>query len=172
MLERTKDPDTNDSEDGGSHDFDIEPLLLRVIYDCSLILDSESEDAAKALVRIRESVLDHRDPHQMNLPRRDGAFQQDPHRRFWNRSRHSMSRSSSSTRNAFFWNRLRDFAKILDLNFDFIPIFTLIHLLNGKFSDQDFCFGGRWLSAAGRLNLLFSFVLYYFLFAMAILVSR
>ncbi|KAG2327263.1 hypothetical protein Bca4012_036265 [Brassica carinata] len=60
----TKDPETtNDSEDGGSHnDFDLEPPLLRAIHDCSLILESDSEEAAKALVRIRESVSEHGDP--------------------------------------------------------------------------------------------------------------
>lgn len=63
--QKTKHPEPNDSEEngGGSQDFDLEPPLLKAIHDCSLILDSEPpEDAAKALVRIRESVSEHGDP--------------------------------------------------------------------------------------------------------------
>ncbi|KAJ0239052.1 Scarecrow-like protein 4 [Hirschfeldia incana] len=59
--QKIKSPETNDSEDSGG-DFDLEPPLLRAIYDCSLILDSESENAAKALVRIRDSVSERGDP--------------------------------------------------------------------------------------------------------------
>lgn len=218
--QKIKDPETNDSEDGGSgpHDFDLEPPLLRAIYDCSLILDSsESEDAAKALVRIKKSVSEHGDPTERvgyhftealcnrlspDSVSNDSSQSQAaaivenlilsyktlndacPYFKFAhltaNQAILEATEHSSKIHIVDFgivqgiqWpallqalatrssgkpaqvrisgipapsslgqspepsliatgNRLRDFAKVLDLNFDFIPVLTPIHLLNGS----------------------------------------
>ncbi|KAL1196562.1 Scarecrow-like protein 4 [Cardamine amara subsp. amara] len=204
-----EDPETNDSEDD---DFDLEPPLLKAIYDSARISDAEPDHAIKALVRIRESVSELGDPTERvgfyftealysrlttphSVPKDSSSSLEDlilsyktlndacPYSKFAhltaNQAILEATENSSKIHIVDFgivqgiqWpallqalatrssgkptqirvsgipapslgespepsliatgNRLRDFAKVLDLNFDFIPILTPIHLLNGS----------------------------------------
>ncbi|ESQ31158.1 hypothetical protein EUTSA_v10003860mg [Eutrema salsugineum] len=205
-----KGPETNDSEDGGSPGFDQEPPLLRAIYDCARILESESDVAAEALVRIRDSVSELGDPTERlgfyftealcdrlspdSVPKESPSVEEMilsyktlndacPYSKFAHLTANQAILEATENSNKIHivdfgivqglqWpallqalatrssgkpiqvrvsgipapslgespepsliatgNRLRDFAKVLDLNFDFIPILTPIHSLNGS----------------------------------------
>ncbi|CAE6263522.1 unnamed protein product [Arabidopsis arenosa] len=203
-----EDPETNDSEDD---DFDLEPPLLKAIYDCARISDSDPNEASKTLVQIRESVSELGDPTERvgfyftealsnrlspdSLATSSSSSTEDlilsyktlndacPYSKFAHLTANQAILEATENSNKIHivdfgivqgiqWpallqalatrssgkptqirvsgipapslgespepsliatgNRLRDFAKVLDLNFDFIPILTPIHLLNGS----------------------------------------
>ncbi|KFK28360.1 gras family transcription factor [Arabis alpina] len=203
----TIDPET---EDRDSPDFDLEPSLLKAIHDCARILESDPDDASKAIIRIRESVSELGDPiervgyyftealHNRLSP--DSVSEAppsveeltvayktlndaSPYSKFAHLTANQAILEATENSNKIHivdfgivqgiqWpallqalatrssgkptqirisgipapslgdspepsliatgNRLRDFAKVLDLNFDFVPILTPIHLLNGS----------------------------------------
>ncbi|XP_010484588.1 PREDICTED: scarecrow-like protein 4 isoform X2 [Camelina sativa] len=201
----TEDLETNDS------DFDLEPPLLKAIYDCARISDSDPNEASKSLVQIRESVSELGDPTERvgfyfaeALSNRlspdystttSSSEEEDliisyktlndacPYSKFAHLTANQAILEATEDSNKIHivdfgivqgiqWpallqalatrssgkptqirvsgipapslgespepsliatgNRLRDFAKVLDLNFEFVPILTPIHLLNGS----------------------------------------
>ncbi|XP_019087701.1 PREDICTED: scarecrow-like protein 4, partial [Camelina sativa] len=201
----TEDLETNDS------DFDLEPPLLKAIYDCARISDSDPNEASKSLVQIRESVSELGDPTERvgfyfaeALSNRlspdystttSSSEEEDliisyktlndacPYSKFAHLTANQAILEATEDSNKIHivdfgivqgiqWpallqalatrssgkptqirvsgipapslgespepsliatgNRLRDFAKVLDLNFEFVPILAPIHLLNGS----------------------------------------
>ncbi|XP_019088575.1 PREDICTED: scarecrow-like protein 4 [Camelina sativa] len=202
----TEDLETNDS------DFDLEPPLLKAIYNCARISDSDPNEASKSLVQIRESVSELGDPTERvgfyfaeALSNRlspdyspsptTSSSTEDlilsyktlndacPYSKFAHLTANQAILEATEDSNKIHivdfgivqgiqWpallqalatrssgkptqirvsgipapslgespepsliatgNRLRDFAKVLDLNFEFVPILAPIHLLNGS----------------------------------------